>query len=189
MKRPYLAPKPLKRKRATVKPKRGSGGKLGAKKGIPAWLRAIPEGSHGSGTLQKRLWRLKSDYVRIRDFLEFGTFVDTGERIEDWNHAQAGHYRSYNECNGMFKFHWMNIHAQSPKGNSFPTSTTWEKYKETLVYRYGKDIIGAIDQENKVTPLKITNLAVLAEIEDTIGGISRLAVKPPYWDRLMKLRA
>lgn len=184
---------PLKKQSRTDK----NGGKLGlgriktkkVPRGTPAWVKAIPMGKHGSGHLQKRLWRLKSDFVRIRDWTAFGTFIDTGEPIRHWNDAQAGHYRSYAECRGMFKFHEMNIHAQTAQGNSWPTSTTWENYRNNLTARYNPEYIAAIDASNKNWPVHITTEMVWNEIERTIHMISMLETKPPYWNRMIKLRA
>lgn len=157
------------------------------KKGLPAWLKAVPEGAHGSGTLQKRLWRLKSDFVRIRDWTAFGTFIDTGEPIPHWNAAQAGHYRGYTKCNGMFKFHEMNIHAQSPRGNSWPTSDTWDNYRKNLLNRYTQEFVDAIDTSNAKWEPKITTEMVMREIHRTIKMLGMMQEKPPYFTRMMKL--
>lgn len=158
-------------------------------KGTDAWIKAIPvsKKAHGSGHLQKRLWRLKSDFVRIRDWTAFGKFIDTNERIVNWNDAQAGHYRSYNECNGMFKFHEMNIHAQSPSGNAWPTSTTWENYKRNLTNRYTPEFVEAIDVTNQGWPLKINNLKVITEIKRTLKMLGMMKVQPDYYKRVMSL--
>ena len=184
--RPYRQ----KRSKRPIKATRGNARKK-TRKGLTQWLKAVPEGAHGSGTLQKRLWRLKSDFVRIRDWTAFGTFIDTGEPIQDWNDAQAGHYRGYTTCNGMFKFHEMNIHAQSPKGNSWPTSETWENYRKNLVNRYNEEFVQAIDSSNKKWPLKITKELVLKEIHRTIKmlGMMNGQEKPPYYERMMKFYA
>lgn len=184
----YLKTKGIKR--AVKGPKRHPG-RIRAKKvpkGTDAWIKAIPRGVHGSGHLQQRLWRLKSDFVRIRDWTQFGTFIDTAVPICNWYDAQAGHWRSFAECRGMFKFHEMNIHAQSPKGNSWPTSTTWENYRKNLTNRYNSQFIDAIDLSNKNWPLKITTELVLKEMERTIRMIEMLSTQPPYWERMMKLR-
>lgn len=197
IKRGYVVRKPFKRvssKKCTLGRsiiKRSPNGRIKpskASKMCPDWLKCVPEGKHGSGSIQKRLWRLKSDFVRIRDWTAFGTFIDTGEPIRHWNDAQAGHWRSWAECRGMFKFHEMNIHAQSPKGNSWPTSTTWENYRRNLVNRYNEDFVQAIDSSNKNWELKITTEKVMAEIERTIKMLGMMETKPPYWQRLMKLR-
>lgn len=156
--------------------------------GIPNWLKCVPEGRHGSGTLQKRLWRLTSDYCRIRDFLKYGTCVATHKVLRDWNDGQAGHYRSYTACNGMYKFSPQNIHLQTAQSNSWPDSKTWETFNVVLRQRYGDTIIDDIDRTNRNTPLKITTELVMADIEKKIQLISELPTKPPYWNRLIALK-
>lgn len=180
---PRGSKRPLQRSKG-IKPKK-------IPKGLEPWIRAIPVSklAHGSGHLQKRLWRLKSDFVRIRDWTAFGSFIDTGKPIKDWNDSQAGHYRSYAECRGMFKFHEMNIHAQSPNGNAWPTSSTWENYKKNLIARYNQEFFDAIDASNKNWEIRITTDMVLQEMERTIKMIAMLPEQPPYFARVMKLRA
>lgn len=179
---PFKASVVRKMPRTAIKPRK-------IPKGTNAWIKAIPvsKTAHGSGHLQKRLWRLKSDFVRIRDWTAFGTFIDTNENISNWNDAQAGHYRSYNECRGMFKFHDMNIHAQTPSGNAWPTSTTWEKFADNLVERYGTEFIQAIDFSNKNCPIKITPNDVLKEMHRTLKMLGMMEEKPPYYKRVMSL--
>lgn len=171
----------LQNRSGRIKPKKTS-------KGTPTWIKAIPRGSHGSGHLQQRLWRLKSDFVRIRDWTAFGTFIDTGEPIQHWTDAQAGHWRSYAECRGMFKFAEMNIHAQTPMGNKLSTSTTWENYRKNLIARYGEEFVTAIDSSNKNWLLKMSTELVMKEIERTIKMLGMMKEKPPYYERMVKLR-
>lgn len=183
---------PLKRTNGHISPKKRVARRItpkkGQSKGLPSWIKAIPEGRHGSGTLQKRLWRLTSDFVRIRDWTAFQEYIDTGEKIIEWNDAQAGHWRSYAECRGMFKFHEMNIHAQTAKGNSWPTSTTWDNYRRNLISRYSEEFMDSIDKLNKNWPLKITTPLVLKEIERKLKLLSQMKEKPPYYERVMKLK-
>ena len=99
-------------KRTAIKPKK-------VPKGTDAWIRAIPQGRHGSGHLQKRLWRLTSDMVRISDFYKYGgKCVATGKQLATWNDGQAGHFKSWQKCNGMYKFNTNNIFLQSAYSNS-----------------------------------------------------------------------
>lgn len=173
------------RKRHRIKPKK-------IPKGTPAWIKAIPRGLHGSGHLQKRLWRLTSDYCRIRDSYRWdGRCIATGMTIYHWNNGQAGHYRGYTTCNGMFKFDPMNIHLQTAQSNSWPTSRTWEVFAANLRSRYGEDYIEKIDKANEyhAANIRITTERVMQDIERKIEMIRRLPEKPPYWTRLATLRS
>lgn len=176
-----LLSKGLKSKIRGIKPKK-------VPKGLPAWLKAIPEGVHGSGTEQKRLWRLTSDYVRIRDFQKYGKCIATDQILNDWNDGQAGHYRSYSECNGIFKFNPLNIHLQTANSNGWPTSKTWETFARNLKERYGSAYIYDLDAINFLSQLKITRELTLKWIEFRLIDLGKLLVKPPYYERVMKLK-
>ena len=91
------------------------------------WIKAVPQSpSHGSGTLQKRLWRLTSDFTRIRDWYKYnGRCVATGKRIERWQDGDAGHFRPYSICRGIFKFDERNIFLQSKRSNGFGEYDDW----------------------------------------------------------------
>ena len=162
-------------------------------KGTPAWIKAIPRGKHGSGHLEQRLWTLTSAFVRIRDFYEFdGECVATGKRLSHWNEGQARHYRSYPECNGMYKFNPQNIHLQTAKSNSWPTTKERDYFRNTLQARYGIGAIERIDEANAATENKRNIYLVMDEIECKIELIKKLPEqyeRPPYWNRLMELRA
>ena len=164
--------------------------RIRAKKGsIPSYLKCVPEGKHGSGSLQKRLWRLKSDFCRIRDWYKYGgKCVATGKKLPTWNHGQAGHFIGWPKCNGMFKFYERNIHLQSAQSNSWPDRDTWKNFEIELKSRYGREIVEVLEEINRQTPMKITNEMVLEEIERTIRMIAELPEPPPYFNRLLKNR-
>lgn len=167
-------------------------GRLKSKKtknGLPPWLKAVPEGKHGSGTLQKRLWRLKSDFVRIRDWHTWGPrCIATGRHLESWSAGQAGHFKSYTKCNGMYKFNENNIHLQSAMSNSWPDKDDWNHFEMELVARYGPRFVQQIEEDNKATDVRITTELVMAEIRRTITSLKELPEQPKYFKRLTSLR-
>ena len=57
------------------------------------WWRSIPEGSHGTGTLQKRLWKAVSYTVRIRDYFNYGVCISCNRRPEHWSIADMFVYQ------------------------------------------------------------------------------------------------
>ena len=158
-------------------------------KGTPAWVKAIPPStSHGSGHLQKRLWRLTSDYVRIRDWHKYGgECVATGVKISHWTAGDAGHYKSYSTCNGLYKFNPQNIHLQSKSSNGWGGQTVGHYFGEELKCRYGKDILEKIQKENRDTPLKFTTQDILNEMEWYIAEMATLQEKPDYYQRVKSL--
>lgn len=150
------------------------------------WIKAIPQSqNHGSGTLQKRLWRVTSDYIRIRDFEKYGRYVDTGNKIYDWKESQAGHFISYSVCNGMFKWDEDNIHAQSATGNSWGGMVVGHNYGAELERR------GIIPEElrskNRDTELKVNDTLVTMKIVYYLTKMANLEHKPAYYSRVVKL--
>ena len=105
------------------------------------WIKAIPQSqNHGSGILQKKLWRLVSDYCRIRDWYAYeGKCVATGAKIGHWRLGQAGHFRPYSTCRGMFKFDERNIFLQSPRSNSWGGYDDWINFEYNVICRTGND--------------------------------------------------
>lgn len=156
------------------------------KKQLDAWIKAIPESKgHGSGSLQKRLWRIVSDYVRIRDFHTYGTCVATGRRIERWQEGQAGHFISYSKSNGLFKFDERNIHLQTAQSNAWGDRDDWNNYEDELKAR-GIDV-QELERMNRDTPLKFTNEQILDKIKELLKKMSKLPEKPSYYKRTIQL--
>jgi len=153
---------------------------------VPKYLKCIPEGSHGSGSLQKRLWTLVSAYVRIRDWYKYKTCVATGKYISSWQEGNAGHFKAYAKCNGIYKFDPRNIHLQSARSNSWGDFDDWKSYEAELVRRYGQKYVDDIETDNRDTSLKFTEQDVLEQIESIIKEIAKLPEQPHYFPRLME---
>ncbi len=193
LKRSLLKPKSLPKRPLKLKKGRLSVGKVGIRpKKVPkdtlAWIKAIPRGAHGSGHLQQRLWRLTSDYKRIKDWHEFeGKCVATGKKLATWNDGQAGHFKSYQKCNGMFKFDLSNIFLQSAYSNSFGDKDDWKAFEQEITRRYGKGHLELIENVNEIAPPKITPIEVLEEMEFLLKEMSKLPEQPPYYKRAQTL--
>jgi hypothetical protein len=155
---------------------------------VPKWVLSIPKGSHGSGDLQKRLWRVVSDFVRIRDWTKYGSCVATGTRIEHWKDGDAGHFVPYSKCNGLFKFNPMNIHLQSKSSNGWGGFDQGAKYAATLTQRYGPSAVELIETENRVTPLKFTTAEILDMMGDYLNLMGHFGEQPAYYQRARELR-
>lgn len=178
-------PKPRKpiKKRA----QRQIGTKKKKSEGVPSWIRAIPEGSHGSGTYQKRLWKLVSDYVRIRDWYKYGTCAATGKRIEHWSEGHGGHLKPYTGCYGLFKFDVRNIHLQHGNSNKFGNFDTFRDM-EKEVRRRGYDF-DAFERENEqARGCSLRNPEVVEEMERVLTLMQDLPERPQYFERVMMLR-
>ena len=170
--------------------KKPSGMTGGVKRKTPlqeAWVKAIPySANHGAG-IQKKLWRLISDYVRIRDWYKYGVCVATGVRIEHWKEGHAGHFKAYSKCNGMFKFDERNVHLQSPRSNSWGGYEDWIAYENELLKRYEYGL-PEIDKWNlELQGTNITNTMVIEKMRDIIQKMGELKEKPEYYERVISL--
>lgn len=154
---------------------------------LEAWIKAIPESqSHGSGTYQKRLWRLVSDYVRIRDWYRHKVCTATGKPILDWRDGQAGHLKPYSNCNALYKFDIRNIHLQSASSNKWGNRDTWKDYEETVRAR-GFDIDGFERENRQAQGSSLRDSEVKEEIRRMLGLMGNLPIKPEYFERAYHL--
>lgn len=114
---------------------------------------AIPPGGHGSTPIQKRLWRVVSDYVRQRDYERYqGRCVSCGAVFGHWRDAQAGHYLPFSVCHSWYKFSPENIHAQCHGCNMGlyrSGAHIGHAMGEELKRRYGPDILTTIIANNE----------------------------------------
>jgi len=178
-------------RRKSLKPRVAALGLKNATKGSKltdkAWLRAIPPNpSHGSGTTQKRLWRLTSDFVRIRDWYEYKRCVATGKQIEHWTQGQAGHFRPYSTCRGIFKFDTRNIFLQSPSSNSWGGYDDWIAFEKEVKRRTGMDK-AAIDKVNLEHDVRLNDSMVVEKIKEMLLAIKYLPEQPAYFERAYRL--
>lgn len=155
----------------------------------PKWVSAIPQApGHGSGILQKKLWRLCSDAVRIRDWHQYKKCVATGDYIAEWRDSDAGHWRPYSTCNGLFKFDIWNIHMQSKKSNAWGGMKDGYYFGEELKRRYGETFLDELEQENRNhTSEKLSTELIIQEMTDILDFMSTLPEQPDYYARVMKL--
>lgn len=160
------------------------------KLGLPSWIKAIPESTaHGSGTYERRLWKLTSDFVRIRDWNLFDKkCVATGEYIEHWSQGQAGHYRAYSICNNMFKFDPRNIHMQKAKSNMLSSMSDGKRFGDELDRRYGIGFVDKLEKENLEHKGKYYSKEdVINQIKDLINLFEHCIEQPEYVVRSREL--
>lgn len=180
--------RPIRRRpiRSTGNVKRKLDPKKTKKVAIFLWVKAIPQSqAHGSGTFQKRLWRLTSDYVRIRDWYQYPYCVATGRKIEKWQDGQAGHFIAYAKCNGLFKFDLDNIFLQSAKSNGWGDYDDWKQFELEIKNR-GIDV-EALRIKNRDTQLKFHDHNVIDNMEILLVMMKNLPEQPEYFDRAYTL--
>lgn len=154
---------------------------------LPSWLKAIPESqSHGAGTYQKRLWRVTSDYVRIRDWYKYKVCAATGIRFDHWKESHAGHLKPYSNCNALYKFDVRNIHMQHGNSNKWGNFDTFKDF-EKVVRNRGYDF-DAFERENrKAIGSRLYDSDVEEQIKKTLRLMKKLPEQPSYFDRAYSL--
>lgn len=155
---------------------------------LEKWMKAVPESkSHGSGSLQKRLWQLTSDFVRIRDWYAYkGLCIATNRRIMRWKDGDAGHFRPYSVCRGMFKFDERNVFLQSKRSNGFGEYDDWINFEANIFLRTRQDK-ASLDKLNLTFELKVNDFLVIEKMKDILGKMEQLQEKPEYYERVVTL--
>ena len=184
-----------KKERDATKPKKATKKRTAVKKSankkksrsLPTWLKAIPESkAHGAGTYQKRLWRLTSDYVRIRDWYEYGVCAATGVSFEHWSKAHAGHLKPYSNCNGLYKFDVRNIHMQHGYSNKHGNYDTFRDFEKVVVNR-GYDFKKFERENQKAAGCSLRDNEVEEAIKFLLKKMKKLPEQPAYFERSYSL--
>lgn len=92
-------------------------------------------------------WSLISEYVRKRDFYNYGTCVSCGRRFNTWKDSQAGHYAPAGNCGFGLLFDLRNINGECAGCNN-PVFSQGKliPYRATLVERYGEAYVKKLDK-------------------------------------------
>lgn len=151
------------------------------------WTKSIPEGGHGRTSMQKRYWKLVSDYVRIYDFYNHGKKCATCDRIfTDWKESQAGHFKAYGSCNSYFKFDINNLCSQCANCNAWGGFDLGDRFKESLKERRGQDVLEYIEKENLAQQAKKLEDYILQDkMQELLLKFEDLPEQPDYWSRAM----
>lgn len=174
----------IKRSRAIKKPKTK---KIKQHWKPPAWFMAIPTGSHGSNPIQKRLWKLTSDFVRIFDFETYGVCASCGKRIEHWQDGDCGHYKAWAVCNNYFKFNQINLAYQCSNCNRLSDGVTGTSFGETLKKRRGETILERIEfYNNALHGGKLNDIIIVQMAQDLLVQFSLTTIKPDYYEKVIE---
>ncbi len=148
------------------------------------WWKCIPEGSHGTGTLQKRLWKVVSDTVRIRDFYKYRCCISCGKKFTEWENVdfQAGHYNPYSTCRGYSKFHLDNIFGQCSYCNrGFNGAPAGVRFKEEIINRYGLERMQWLNTFQSMPLEKMDNYVIERLILQIVRDMKDLPEQPSYY--------
>lgn len=152
------------------------------------WLSKIPQGSHGHGKYQKKLWRVVSDTVRIRDWTKYKRCICCGRVATDWKYLQAGHYKAWSVCNGFSKWDMKNIFGECGICNTgFNGNEVGAKFKEGIIERHGQERIDYIDMMRKYPSEKLEDFKCALLIKEILKEMKDLKTKPDYWYKVKDL--
>lgn len=151
------------------------------------WINKIPYGSHGSTPLQKRYWKLTSDYKRIKDFIDYGVCISCPRKFSTWKESQGGHYRAYSKCKGIKKFYEDNVFGQCALCNSQMNDDKFEGgrvFAENIVKRYGQARLDKINTYTLGEPQKIEIPEIIENMKMIVKLMGELEFQPDYYSKL-----
>jgi hypothetical protein len=122
-------------------------------------------------SLKKKLWKLTSLYVRLRDADDLGMVkCSTCEMVKHFKQMQAGHFVSKAHGTSVY-FALSNIHPQCYRCNmNLGSNGPW--YYIYMLERYGQDVISEL-----MNRVKTKVVFSREDYEDRIKSVSRL-LKP-----------
>lgn len=88
--------------------------------------------------LKGKFWDVFSDYIRLRDFLKYGTCITCGKKVSSYKELQGGHYAPAGNCGFYLLFHEDNVNGECGGCNAFDSGH--------LVW-YGKNLKNRIGEE------------------------------------------
>ncbi len=151
------------------------------------WLGKIPLGSHGSGAIQKKYWKVTSDFVRIRDASEFaGRCISCGKRM-DWQDLQAGHCKSWASCRGYSKWDMLNIFGQCSYCNHNADALVGKNFTEEIKKRYGKERLDYIENLSKYPSEKLEDFEIVDMMKTRLREMADLPIQPDYYYKVKDL--
>lgn len=154
------------------------------------WVKAIPPNiSHGRNPTEQRLWRVNSDYSKIRDFVRDQKCMSCNKVFENWQDAQGGHFRAFNKCKGYAKYSYVNVFAQCPFCNSRMNDDKFETgriFANNIMSKFGKEYF---DYMNEFTDSsydeRVEVPGCIERIKAVLILMGNLPIKPDYYDKVM----
>jgi len=89
--------------------------------------------------VKAKAWAIISDFVRMRDFILYGTCVSCGKRITDYRNGDAGHYITMGGHGALIGFCTDNIHLQCKHCNQNSGADIGAEFEREIIRR-GVDI-------------------------------------------------
>lgn len=154
----------------------------------PKWIGSIPQGSHGSTSIQKKLWKVVSDFVRIQHFHLHGSicFGCLEHKILHWKDGQAGHWKSWGASNSYAKYEIRNLLMICANCNNNEDGMIGYRVGEKLVNMYGIDNPEYITEQNNIhRGKKMEEIVLVGMIELLINRMKDLPERPDYYQKVI----
>lgn len=152
----------------------------------PRWTKSIPKGGHGSTDMQKRYWKLMSDYIRIKEWYDYGTCVSCNRRLDAWNEGQAAHWKSWGSSNSWGKFNMDNIALSCANCNRLDDGEIGHNFGEELKRRLGENILEEIRAfDNSQRGKKMEEHEICLKMENLVKKFDELDEQPEYYSRVI----
>jgi hypothetical protein len=100
---------------------------------------------------KSKFWDIFSDFIRLRDFLKYGTCITCGKKFATWNDgSQAGHFLAAGNCGFSLLFDEMNINSECSYDNAF-NKNHQITMRENMVTRYGEKYVTELEERYKLS--------------------------------------
>lgn len=131
--------------------------------------------------VKDKAWSILSDYVRMRDWIIYGTCISSGRKIEHWRDGDPGHFHNMGAHGAELGFHHLNIHLQSKIDNLLSEFASGVRYRDELVRRYGDEILPNLEAlKNK--NIKADDFYFIDKIDETYKRFQVLKTAHPDED-------
>lgn len=152
----------------------------------PKWLGAIPQGSHGSSIVQKKYWKVVSDFVRRYDFEKYGTCIAC-ERHTPIERMQCGHFKSWAACRGYSKWEIRNLFGECDYCNTgFNGNEVGVNFRNGIIKRYGQERMDYIDSLSSYPTEKLEDHIIVEKIKDfIIKEYEKIETKPDWYTKVI----
>ncbi len=154
----------------------------------PSWVGCIPQGSHGNTSMQKKFWKMTSDYVRIKDFNDYGGTCPGCRmfRFHTWKDGDCGHFKSWGASHCYAKYMLINLALICSGCNKNEDGIVGHNFGEELRKRYGSDVKERIEDFNRQNAgARMEDVQLVGRMEEMIHWFKELEDKPDYWNTLI----
>ena len=154
----------------------------------PTWITPIPTGSHGSTKIQKKLWKIISDFVRIKDYHAYGGLCPGCKQFKfhTYKDMQAGHWKSWGASNSYAKYEIRNLCGICANCNNNENGEIGFNIGIELIYRHGEDNQLYIEQQNnEYRGKKMEDVVLVGIMEMIIDKMKELPEKPDYYEKVL----